>query len=112
MEDRMLYDSVLRSNFGNNFTWNRGNTFSKIDYIYLSPELLNVIKIYDTVWDLVKSDHAAICLTLKFNEMILRGRSYVKLSQNDLTSESDRESISLEINNAIKDFPAHWNPHQ
>ena len=33
IENQDLYDSTLRSQNGNNFTWNRGNTFSKIDHV-------------------------------------------------------------------------------
>ena len=57
MDGRLMYDSTLRSHLGNNFTWNRGNTFSKIDYIFLSCDLLNAIVANDTIWDLVKTDH-------------------------------------------------------
>ena len=113
MDDRGLFDSVLRSPNGNNFTWNRVNIFSKIDYIYLDQELLGNIKGYYTVWDLVKSDHAAICIDLNIlgvNQN--RGRSYPKLSHLDLKNKEDCDNIRSAINDAIREFPKHWNPHQ
>ena len=112
MEERMLYNTVLRSSYGNNFTWNRGNTFSKIDHVYCSIDLLNIIAKYNTEWDFVKTDHAAICLTLKGNSQTVRGRSYVKLNASDLKNVGDREAIKEEIIRAISEFPMHWNPHQ
>ena len=53
MEQCGLYDSVLRSNQGNNFTWCRDKTFSKTDHIFVCENILKAIKKYDTIWDLV-----------------------------------------------------------
>ena len=111
-EDRGLFDSVLKSSNGNNYTWNRGNTFSKIDYIFVSDDMLYGIKKYETVWDLVKSDHAAICLDIAFNKTRNKGRSYPKLSSLDIANKSDCNEIRNEIRKAIEEFPVHWNPHQ
>ena len=112
IEDLDLYDSVLRSPNGNNFTWNRGDIFSKLDYIFISADLLDVIGVYDTIWDLVKSDHAAIKLSLTFDNPCKRGRSYPKLFLSDLKGEGIIEAIRDEISKAIDDFPSHWTPHQ
>ena len=112
MEERDLYDSALRSLNGNNFTWNRGNTFSKIDYVFISNDLLEAVSTYNTIWDLIKSDHAAINVAIKFNNQPKRGRSYPKLFLSDLKLEGACESIRNEIIKAINEFPSHWNPHQ
>ena len=107
-----LYDSVLRSNFGNNFTWCRDKTFSKLDHIFVCENILKAIKKYDTIWDLVKSDHAAISLKINFAIEARRGRSYPKLNAGDISSSYNREELRKEIFNNIKCFPAHWDPHQ
>ena len=112
MSNRGLLDSVLRSSNGNNFTWNRGNTFSKIDYIFVSHQIVAGIKAYDTVWDLVKSDHAAICLKVELYTIPNKGRSYPKLSALDISNSNDREELRREISEAITNFPKHWDPHQ
>ena len=112
MSERDMYDSVLRSSNGNNYTWNRGNTFSKLDYIFISSDLLDLISSYDTIWDLVNSDHAAIKIVINLNNATKRGRSYPKLFLSDLKSEGAVELIKQEICNAIKEFPSHWTPHQ
>ena len=112
MSNRGLLDSVLRSSNGNNFTWNRGNTFSKIDYIFVSHQIVAGIKAYDTVWDLVKSDHAAICLKVELYTIPSKGRSYPKLSALDISNSNDREEPRREISEAITNFPKHWDPHQ
>ena len=113
MEDRGLYDTTLRSSNGNNYTWNRGNIFSKIDYIFVNGELLNCIKQYNTIWDLVVSDHAAICVNIDLSKSEQkRGRSYPKLSNLDISAKEDCEALRKVINDAIKDFPMHWDPHK
>ena len=111
IEIQEMYDSVLRSQNGNNFTWNRGNTFSKIDHIFVSHDLLTSTTNYNTIWDLIKSDHAAIHISINLESKQHRGRSYPKLSLIDLKGEGVIGEIKAEICNAIKDFPSHWNPH-
>ena len=112
-EDRGLFDTVLRSPNGNNFTWNRGNIFSKIDYIFADLSLLSSIKCYETIWDLIKSDHAAICLNIDLTmSKQKRGRSYPKLISMDINDKRDRDDIGKELKEAISNCPAHWNPHQ
>ena len=106
-----MYDSALRSQNGNNFTWNRGNTFSKIDHIFVTHDLLVSTTKYDTIWDLVKSDHAAIQISINLDCKSNRGRSYPKLSLIDLKGDGVVGEIKAEICKAIEDFPPHWNPH-
>ena len=112
MEQCGLYDSVLRSNQGNNFTWCRDKTFSKLDYIFVCKDILKSIKSYDTVWDLVKSDHAAISLKINFNSELKRGKSYPKLNASDIKSKNNYEELRKVIVEEIEGFPTHWNPHQ
>ena len=111
IENQELYDTVLRSQNGNNFTWNRGNTFSKIDHIFVTHDLLVSTTKYNTIWDFVKSDHAAIQILIKFNTENNRGRSYPKLSLMDLKGEGVVKEIKAEICKAIGEFPPYWNPH-
>ena len=113
MEHRGLYDTTLRSSNGNSYTWNRGNIFSKIDYIFVNGELLNCIKQYNTLWDSVKSDHAAICVAIDLSKSEQkRGRSYPKLSSLDISAKEDCEALRKDIIDAIRDFPMHWDPHK
>ena len=111
IENQELYDTALRSQNGNNFTWNRGNTFSKIDHIFVSHDLLVSTSKYNTIWDFVKSDHAAIQISIKFNSVNNRGRSYPKLNLMDLKGEGVVNEIKAEICKAIGEFPPYWNPH-
>ena len=111
-EERGLANSVLKSPHGNNFTWNRGQSFSKIDAVFVCASLLDFIIKYDTIWDFVKSDHAAIWVELNFVQAKLKGRSYPKLYSSDLKLPGAHTEIKSEIEQAIKEFPSHWNPHQ
>ena len=112
MEQCGLYNSVLRSNQGNNFTWCRDKTFSKIDHIFVCENILKVIKKYDTIWDLVKSDHAAISLKINLTMEAKRGKSYPKLSVLDISNKKNKDELRKEILDSIMKSPSHWNPHQ
>ena len=101
----------IRSQNGNNFTWNRGNTFSKIDHVFLSKDLLESTIKYNTIWDLIKSDHAVIQISINLNSNYSRGRSYPKLSLIDLKGDNTIRIIKAEIEKAIEESPPHWNPH-
>ena len=111
IENQEMYDSAIRSQNGNNFTWNRGEIFSKIDHIFVTHDLLASTTKYNTIWDLVKSDHAAIQISINLEVKSNRGRSYPKLSLSDLKGNGVIGEIRDEIHKAIKDFPPHWNPH-
>ena len=112
VEERGLSNSDIKSPYGNNFTWNRGSVFSKIDAIFVCCTLLNAITKYNTIWDFVKSDHAAIWLEIELNRGTARGRSYPKLNGNDLKAPGAFQEVRGEIAQAISLFPNHWNPHQ
>ena len=59
------------------------------------------------------SDHAAICVDIDLsNSEQKRGRSYPKLSNLDISAKEDCEALRKVINDAIKDFPMHWDPHK
>ena len=109
---RSLLDTVARSNKGNNYTWNRGNLFSKIDYIFCCNNLFDVINEYNTIWDYVRSDHAAIQAKVNLNATTSHGRSYPKLNSTDISNTVDKEALRKEIAFNILNFPSHWNPHQ
>ena len=112
MEQCGLYNSVLRSNQGNNFTWCRDKTFSKIDHIFVCENILKAIRKYDTIWDLVKLDHAAISLKINLTTEAKRGKSYPKLSMLDISNKNNKEELKKEILDSIKNSPSYWNPHQ
>ena len=111
IENQEMYDSAIRSQNGNNFTWNRGEIFSKIDYMFVTHDLLVSTTKYDTIWDLIKSDHAAIQISINLEVKSNRGRSYPKLSLIDLKVDGVVREIRDEIQKAIREFPLHWNPH-
>ena len=112
MEQCGLYDTVLRSNNGNNFTWCRDKTFSKIDHIFVCENILRPITNYHTIWDLVKSDHAAISITINFLKVVRRDKSYPKLNASDIISKYNKEELRKEIMENIQGIPSHWNPNQ
>jgi exonuclease III len=56
-----LIDTYREKNKELGFTWNRGDCYSRLDYIYVSIILKSRIVSSEVDWAFDKSDHAAVC---------------------------------------------------
>ena len=62
-------------------------------------------------WQLIKTDHAAVIVELSNSTASYAGRSYPKLSFNDIKEVEDKISIKEAILKAIDEFDEDWSPH-
>ena len=106
-----LWDLVQSSSNSTNFTWRRESTRSRLDYIIASGNIASKVKRYSHKWQLVKTDHAAVIVELTNSLETSTGRSYPKLSFNDIKDPVDKNYIREVIINAKKDFLVDWCPH-
>ena len=106
-----LIDSFLLVNTKPSFTWNRGNCYSRLDYIYFSSNLSNKIISSDVDWAFERSDHAAVRTRISMLSEIQKGPGIVKVNVDILSDRYKREQISKEIEIMIKQIPTHWNGH-
>ena len=109
--DLELWDLVQVSKEMINFTWRRGPIRSRIDYIFASSRIAEITNKFTNRWQLINTDHAAIIVELTRTDSNNAGRSYPKLSFNDIKDKKDKEYVSQSIINAKSDFLADWSPH-
>ena len=67
-----MVDSFRLDNDEPGFTWNRGKCYSRLDYIYVSGELVNKVKSVKIDWAFDKSDHAAVVLKMKIKRSLVK----------------------------------------
>ena len=109
--ERELWDLVQASKESSNFTWRRELIRSRIDYIFASSGIASKVGRFHNKWQLIKTDHAAIIVELLQSDKITAGRSYPKLSFNDIKEKADREHIRNVIIDARSSMLNEWSPH-
>ena len=111
MQDLELWDLVQSSRASINFTWRREEIRSRIDYIFASSSVASRVDKFFNKWQLIKTDHAAVIVELSNSTASYAGRSYPKLSFNDIKEVEDKISIKEAILKAIDEFDEDWSPH-
>ena len=106
-----LWDMVQISQSKNNYTWGRAKTKSRLDYIFASSNLAINASKFVNLWHLVKTDHAAVSVEFSKTNMTTSGRSYLKLSLNDIKDPDNLQEMKLCITNAIANSDSNWDPH-
>ena len=106
-----LSDSY-RSIFPNSgYTWKRAMTFSRLDYIFVSREVLTNIVSAKVDWALDTSDHAAVIITVKLNSDTVKGPGTIKLNVKVLNNPAVVQKIEIELEKALAQADHGWNPH-
>ena len=109
--DMELWDMVQASQDPCNYTWRRESIRSRIDYVFASNLIASKVSKLHNKWQLIKTDHAAIIMDLEQAKTSRSGRSYPKLSFNDIKEVEDRNFISGIIKEALENCLDEWNPH-
>ena len=110
--DHNLWDLVQASQDINNFTWRQDTIRSKIDYFFATGQIAGSVGRFYNKWHLLKTDHAAIIIELVQTTQNFAGRSYPKLSFNDIKEGVDREFIRKSIVTAKENIIDGWSPHE
>ena len=92
------------------FTWNRGDIYSRLDYIFISSHAIQLIADVKTDWAFESSDHAAILLQIQ-NEDIKKGPGIIKVNANILEDPKITEEITNELKEMMSQTDDSWNPH-
>jgi len=101
------YRSVYKNG---GYTWKRGTTYSRLDYVFISNTLLQQITKAETDWAFEVSDHAAVKLEILTQEPE-RGPGIKKVNANILEDKNSTEKIGAEIEEMMKQTDKNWNPH-
>ncbi len=106
-----LVDSYRIKNTEPGYTWNRGNCYSRLDYIYVSGTLLARIHSTKSNWSYDKSDHAALVTTIIMRDEIRKGPGITKVNTDILKNSNKLAQIRSEVINLINQIPTDWNGH-
>ena len=93
------------------YTWNRGNCYSRLDYIFLSKPLIACIKCVEIDWALEASDHAAVKIGLEIDGVPKRGPGIVKVNTRILENKIVCDQVENEINEMMSQTDHNWCPH-
>ncbi len=96
-------------NDANKFTWNRGNKFSNLDYIFIPQHLADTVPSFQVCFSVDKSDHGAIQTVVNFD--LDKGRGMFKPNLAFLDNLELRSSFEAELYLALADSNPEWNPH-
>jgi exonuclease III len=75
-----LNDSYRSIHPTSGFTWKRAMTFSRLDYIFVSKEVLTNITSAKVDWAFENSDHAAVIISVKIDSETIKGPGTTKLN--------------------------------
>ncbi len=106
-----LNDSFKYKNNDPGYTWNRGNCYSRLDYIFISSSLLARISSSKINWSYDKSDHAALISTVKMKDEVRKGPGITKVNTEVLKDASTLKLIRDEITFLLNQIPIDWNGH-
>ena len=107
-----LSDAFRRVEEVGGFTWNRGKTYSRLDYVLVSSHLLECVSNANTDWAFDKSDHAAVKIHLKIPKANARGPGLVRVNAEVLNKDHIRTEFLGRLRQSIDDIPANWDPNQ
>ncbi len=93
------------------YTWNRGNCYSRLDYIFVSNQILHKISNAKHDWAFESSDHAAVQIDFKLEDKPVKGPGIVKINTRIIEDPKIREQIRIEIEEMMKQTDITWNPH-
>ncbi len=93
----------------NKCTWNRGDKFSTLDYIFGPKSVFNGKYQSKTLWALDKSDHAAIIVTVEFD--LDKGRGMLRPNLTFLDCVELRTTFEAELFLLLSQTDSAWDPH-
>ena len=93
------------------FTWKRGLIYSRLDYVFVSTEIVACIKCAKVDWAFESSDHAAVILNFKLENEQVRGPGLTKVNVKLLNNKESKKNIEHELEEAMKQADVGWNPH-
>jgi hypothetical protein len=106
-----LKDAFREKKPKNGYTWKRGSCYSRLDHVFVSEELIPLVKEAVLDWCLDKSDHAAVILEIKEEHKIVRGPGIIKLNTKTLEDPKVVSEIETEVKQMMEQTDEFWSPH-
>jgi hypothetical protein len=106
-----LVDSYRSMHKDGGYTWKRGTCYSRLDYIFISNELLSSLNKAEQNWAYEASDHAALSISIKQNNTVTKGPGIIKVNTKILENPSTVSIIKNEVKLMMEQIDESWNPH-
>ena len=106
-----LVDSFRSKHKKGGYSWTRGMIYSRLDYIFVSKEVVNCLTSSTVDWAFEASDHAAIKSSFAFENGPVRGPGIVKVNVKILANPDTAEQIGNEIAEQMNQTDESWDPH-
>jgi len=106
-----LKDSFRAVHPKNGFTWKRAMTYSRLDYVFISKEIVPNIINANVDWAFETSDHAAVKIKIKVENIEVKGPGIAKVNAKIFDSIDTVKKIEKELLDAINQTDESWNPH-
>jgi exonuclease III len=91
-------------------TWKREKCYSRLDYIFVSNQILSKITSAKYDWAFETSDHAAVKINFYFDDRPKKGPGIVKVNVKILEDPKIAQQIGSEIENMMRQVDETWNP--
>ena len=106
-----LKDSFREVHPKNGFTWRRAMTYSRLDYVFISKEIVPNIINAKVDWAFETSDHAAVKIKIKVENIEVKGPGIAKVNVKILDNKDTVKKIEGELLELLKQVDKSWNPH-
>ena len=94
------------------YTWNRGNIYSRLDYVFCSKLFIASISSAKVDWTFDKSDHAAVRILVDLPVLNLKGPGLVRVNADILKIQHVKTEFRNRLIESISEIPEHWDPNQ
>jgi exonuclease III len=106
-----LKDGYRHLNKEEGFTWNRGSCFSRLDYIFVSENILSFLEDWKIDWAYDQSDHAALILGFNFPIANQFGPGIARVNTSVLQNPMILSQIRKNLLEYMEQVPSSWNPN-
>ena len=93
------------------YTWKRGETFSRLDYIFVSKEITSSITTSSVNWSFDNSDHAAVITNMRIEGPPKKGPGIVKINTRILDDPNNIIKVGKDLGEMLGQMDETWNPH-
>ena len=107
-----LRDAFREKNNSGGYTWSRGKTFSRLDYVFISNGWASKVCGGKVDWTFDKSDHAAVKVELRIQRESPKGPGLIRVNAEILKIEHIKSEFCSRVNEAMTGTPVGWNPNQ
>lgn len=92
------------------YTWMRGDTLSRLDYVLGPQNLKKHVKTAEVRWNVDKSDHA--CLQISINDLVKKGPGIPRCRVYLLETPEYNKMFCDRVEEFMQDMHSNWDPHK